>query len=170
MLKLALDQNFPVGVVTALTQQLPTNVQISSLGRIDYRLTDLDDRELLLALSLKGWDGLVTNNYKMLNIPTELAAIIATRCIFVALRGMGQNALQSTGAFLLELPNVLARARIPARKPLIFDIGLRQLPPKEAWDYMHKIASRHNTEANALHAEHRVTESEWSQARNDWLP
>ena len=45
-------------------------------GASIHELTDLDDRPLMLALRQEGFDWLVTNNYRMLRNPSELAAII----------------------------------------------------------------------------------------------
>jgi hypothetical protein len=51
-LKLALDQNFPVLILNAVT--LLPEVEIAPIHKIDPRLSDLDDRKLLIALRQLG--------------------------------------------------------------------------------------------------------------------
>jgi hypothetical protein len=79
---------------------------VSSLHQIDRRLCDLDDRSLLIALRQLGWNGLITNNYRMLAVPHEIAAIIKTRTTVVAVEGLGHDPLRAVGALLLELPGL----------------------------------------------------------------
>ena len=61
--RLALDQNFPTPLIRAVAAYLPEDVEVSSLHQIDHRLSDLEDRSLLIALRQLGWNGLITNNY-----------------------------------------------------------------------------------------------------------
>lgn len=68
-LRLALDQNFPRPLLEALQPFLPPDLELAHIFAIDPRMSDLADRELILQLAAWGWDGLVTNNYRMLNIP-----------------------------------------------------------------------------------------------------
>jgi hypothetical protein len=84
-LRLALDQNFPTPLIGAVIDYLPGDIEMKSLRRIDPRLSELDDRTLFLALHHLGWHGLVTNNYKMLDVPAELAAIVRTQAVVVAI-------------------------------------------------------------------------------------
>jgi hypothetical protein len=90
-LRLALDQNFPTPLIGAVTDYLPVDIEIKSLRRIDPRLSELDDRTLFLTLHHLGWHGLVTNNYKMLDVPAELAAIVRTQAVVVAVEGLGHD-------------------------------------------------------------------------------
>lgn len=83
MLRLALDQNFPLSVLDQVGQFLPSSLELTSLQRIDHRLTTLDDRPLIIALTQLGWNGLITNNYKMLYEPHEVAAVIETKAVVV---------------------------------------------------------------------------------------
>jgi hypothetical protein len=78
-IRLALDQNFPTPLIRAVAAYLPDDVEVRSLHQIDRRLSDLEDRSLLIALRQLGWNGLITNNYRMLAVPHEIAAIIKTR-------------------------------------------------------------------------------------------
>jgi hypothetical protein len=61
VLRLAVDQNFPLTVLDRVADFIPPSLQLASLQRIDPRLTTLDDRPLIIGLSQLGWHGLVTN-------------------------------------------------------------------------------------------------------------
>jgi hypothetical protein len=159
-LRLALDQNFPLDLVDALKEYQPDGVNLEGVGRIDPRLSDMDDRPLLIALSQLGWDGMATNNYKMLNVATELAAIMATGCVFIALHGMGDNPLRATGALLLELPGL--PRRLASEKHRIFDISYAHRHGDDPWKYMEKIASHQDTTAKELYASVKVSMAELS--------
>lgn len=100
-MRLALDQNFPIPLIDAVYDFLPADMQIAHLKVIDRRLSDLDDRSLVIALHQSGWDGLITNNYKMLDVPEEVAAIVKTKLTVIAIEGLGHDPLRAVGALLL---------------------------------------------------------------------
>ena len=68
-------------------------------------------RSLIIALHQGGWNGLITNNYKMLDVPAEVAAIVKTKLTVVAVEGLGHDPLRAVGALLLELPGIANRIR-----------------------------------------------------------
>ena len=72
-----LDHNFPEPILNSLRDFI-TEVNLIPLRRIDERLPELDDRRLVIAIHQLGFPGFVTSNYKMLQNPRELAAVIAT--------------------------------------------------------------------------------------------
>lgn len=76
--RLALAQNFPTPILAALVDFI-VDIELVPLRRIDCRLSSLDDRALVVALQQSGFQGLVTNNSKVLKNPKELAAIVATK-------------------------------------------------------------------------------------------
>jgi hypothetical protein len=133
-LRLALDQNFPTPLIGAVTDYLPDDIEIKSLRRIDPRLSELDDRTLFLTLHHLGWHGLVTNNYKMLDVPAELAAIVRTQAVVVAVEGLGHDPLRAVGALLLELPG-LSRRVLPRRRTCFVS------PTAAGWPRMHAPVS-----------------------------
>ena len=98
--RLALDQNFPTPILAALAEFI-VDIELIPLRRIDPRLSSLDDRTLVVALHQLGFPGLVTNNYKMLKNPKELAAIVATKLTVFAIEGVGDDPIRATGALLL---------------------------------------------------------------------
>lgn len=56
-LRLALDQNFPTPLINAVRVYLPTNLELQSLHEIDPRLSDLDDRPLIIGCTSSGGTG-----------------------------------------------------------------------------------------------------------------
>jgi len=160
---LALDQNFPTPLIRAVADYLPMDIEVESLQRIDPRLSDLDDRTLFLALHQLGWHGLVTNNYKMLDIPAELAAIVRTQAVVVAVEGLGHDPLRAVGALLLELPGL--RGRIRPRRSNVVRLSYRRSPPEDARSYFQRVAERRARVAEELWNEVLVREEEFSRAR-----
>jgi hypothetical protein len=77
-LRLALDENFPEPLLEDLRPWLPQDIEVVHINRIDPRLRgpEMGDRRLLIALHQLGFDGLITNNWRMLNIPWETAAVV----------------------------------------------------------------------------------------------
>lgn len=162
-LRLALDQNFPTPLIRAVADYLPMDIEVESLQRINPRLSDLDDRTLFLALHHLGWHGLVTNNYKMLDIPAELAAIVRTQAVVVAVEGLGHDPLRAVGALLLELPGL--RGRIRPRRSNVVRLSYRHRPPEDARSYFQRVAERRKRVAAELWDEVLVSEEEFTRAR-----
>lgn len=147
-LRLALDQDFPLPLLEANRAFLPSDIELAPLQRIDPRLPELGDRELVLALARLGWDGLVTGNDRMLTVPSALAAIVATKAVVVATHGLGHDPLRAAGALLLELPGLVDRLQ-PDRSN-VFRLAYGQRRPRDAWTYLEEAARRSQTSASAL--------------------
>lgn len=73
---------------------------------------------LVIAHHQLGFPGMVTNNYRILKNPRELAAIIETRLTIFAIEGVGGDPLRATGAVLLDLPGALKK--LGTRKGKVF--------------------------------------------------
>ena len=99
---LPLDQNFPEPILERMGPWMG-DIHLVPLRTIDHRLPRLDDRELLIALTQLGYEGLVTLNYKMLRNPAELAAVLKTKLTVFAVEGVGHDPIRATGALLLDL-------------------------------------------------------------------
>ncbi len=127
-IRLALDQNFPTPILRAIAEYI-VDVELIPIREIDVRLSTLDDRELLIALKQLGIPGLVTNNYKMLKNPKELAAIMATKLTVFAIEGVGDDPIRATGALLLDLPGALKR--MDTRKAQVFWMRPRNPTPDD---------------------------------------
>lgn len=157
-IRLALDQNFPVPLITAVRDFLPVDMHIAHLKDIDRRMSDLTDRQLIIALHQAGWDGLITNNYKMLDVPEEVAAIVKTKLTVIAIEGLGHDPLRAVGALLLELPGIPSRIR--PRRANVFRLSYRQRQPIDAWEYFRLAAERRSRDPQDLWIEVGVTDQE----------
>lgn len=157
-LRLALDQNFPTPLINAVRAYLPPALDVRSLREIDRRLSDIDDRPLFIALHQMGWHGLITNNYKMLDVPAEIAAIVKTKAVVVAIEGLGHDPLRAVGALLLELPGLPDRIRPGTSN--VFRLSYRRRAPEDAWSYFQRAARRLDREPDDLWHEVGVTNDE----------
>ncbi|MEJ7741276.1 MAG: hypothetical protein WKF73_01280 [Nocardioidaceae bacterium] len=160
-LRLALDQNFPTPLIYAVRDYLPSDPELTHISEIDPRLSDLSDRGLFIALSQLGYDGLVTNNYKMLKVPEELAAIVKTKAVVVAVEALGHDPIRAVGALLLELPNLADRVRPDTAN--IFRLNYARRRPEDGWTYFSKAAKRLERTPGDLWYEVKVTDDEMSR-------
>jgi hypothetical protein len=122
----------------------------------------LDDRTLFLALHHLGWHGLITNNYKMLDVPAELAAIVRTQAVVVAVEGLGHDPLRAVGALLLELPGLSNRV-IPRRSNVI-RLAYRRRMAEGARTRFQQVAERRGRITDELWQEVRVSDNEFARA------
>lgn len=134
---------------------------MTSIRDIDLRLSDLDDDQLIIALKQLGYSWLVTNNYRMLQNPRELAAILKTNLSVFAIEGLGHDPLRATGALLLDLPAALKRFQ--EDKPQAFWLRPRDPHPSDPWDLFKQAAQRHNRNFNDLYEEVKVTDQEFGE-------
>jgi hypothetical protein len=158
--RLALDQNFPTPILTALSDFI-VDIRLVPLREIDPRLSTLDDRQLVIALRQLGFPGLVTNNYKMLKNPKELAAIIATKLTVFAIEGVGDDPIRATGALLLDLPGALKR--MDTRKPQVFWMRPRSPQPEDPMDLFERAATHQHRDPAEFLREVEVTAAELAE-------
>lgn len=161
-LKLALDQNFPVTLLRAIDTWLPGDIEIRSIRDIDPRLSNFSDRDLVLCLSELGWDGLISNNYKIVNNPDEIAAFVGTKMIGIFTKQMGQDPIRAAGTLLLELPGLADRLQ-PGRSN-IFMLKFDHRAPRPAWEYLAEIGTRHGVETSKLWSEYKPLQGEGNAA------
>lgn len=154
---LALDQNFPEPILRSL-EDVIVDIRLVPLRGIDPRLPKLDDRDLIIALHQLGHVGLVTNNYKMLRNPRELAAILKTKLTVFAIEGIGHDPIRATGALLLDLPGALKRMKASGAQ--VFWLRPRNPPPRDPWQLFQEAARRQHREPLDLYEEVKVEEEE----------
>lgn len=134
------------------------DVRFTPIGSIDPRLPTLGDRELILALHQRGWPALVTNNYRMLRNPKELAAVLKTKIAVIAVQGLGDDMVRATGALLLDLPGVCKRLKPHAGQ--LFVLNPRDPRPKDPWQQFQQVARHAHRDHVQLYEEVRVTDDE----------
>ncbi len=158
-LELALDANFPEPILEALADYIQ-DIRLVPLDEIDGRLQDLDDRQLIIALHQLGYTWLVTNNYKMLDNPYELAAVLKTKMTVFAIKGAGDDMLRATGALLLDLPPAVKRVSKGGAAGRVFRFAPRSPTPRDPWDFMKKAAARREEPVNELYETAAVSNEE----------
>jgi hypothetical protein len=107
----ALDHNFPQPIVEVLADFM-TEAELVPLQEIDSRLPEFqNDWEVLLALHhhARPWDGLVTTDSSMIQLPRELAVLMQTKLTLVVALEAGHDPLKATGLVLAHLPGICAR-------------------------------------------------------------
>lgn len=159
--RFALEVNFPQPILDALAEFM-VDIELVPVQLIDTRLGDLEDRDLFLALRQEGYEWLVTNNYKILRNPMELAALMKARMKVFAIEGTGHDPLRATGAVLLDLPAALRRAA-PDGVAEVFWSRPRNPEPRKPWDLFTEAAVRRHMEAADLYEEVKVTDEEAAQ-------
>ena len=157
MTTLPLDHNFPQPILAALSEWLG-DVELLPIERIDSRLTNLGDRQLVIALHQLGYGRLVTNNYRMLQNPVELAAVIKTKMSVFAIEGVGDDPIRATGALLLDLPSVIKA--VEAGRPGVFWLRPRVPRPKDPWDLLKELAERRHEDVGDLYQRVAVSDDE----------
>jgi len=159
-LRLALDENFPEPLLNVLRDSswLPRDVEITHINRLDPRLRGMGDRQLLIALYQLGFHGLITNNWRMLNIPMEIAAIVATNAVVVAIKDMGDDAIRATGALLLELPGI--RKRLKPGVSNVFLLNYARRHGEDAWESLRRAAEHEGVSVGALYDQVKLSPDE----------
>ena len=157
MIKIPLDHNFPEPILMAMASWLG-DIELLPIRQIDSRLTRIGDRQLVLALHQLGYQGLVTNNYRMLQNPVELAAIIKTRLCVFAVQGVGDDPIRATGALLLDLPSAVKA--IESGRRGVFWLRPRSPKPYDPWKLLRESAKRRQEDVADLYRQVAVSDTE----------
>ena len=152
-----LDHNFPAPILACLDEFI-ADVKLIPLKRIHPFLAQLSDRELLIALYQLGYPGLVTSNYKMLQNPLELAAVLKTKLSVFAIEGVGHDPIRATGALLLDLPSAIRTMQ--SRSAGVFWLRPRQPQPQDPWELFKGVAAKRKEDVDALYERVRVSDDE----------
>jgi hypothetical protein len=145
-----LDHNFPMFAV-GFEWPRP-DLRVSRLWDIDRELTrDHDDWEVLRALHNRGRiDGFVTNDDKMLRLPTEMVALHSTSLALVITEGVGHQPVRATGLLMVHLETI---ANQLSGKPQIWILRPARLQSERAREYLIGIAKRRNVPVNMVYEE-----------------
>ena len=155
----ALDQNFPDPIIEALNDFIP-EAELVPLREIDPALTEIDDWQVLLALyhDPRPWDGLVTNDRHMLNLPREMAVLRQTNLTLVVAHDSGHDPVRATGLLFTHL-GYICRQTTDANSQ-VWELTANNRPAKDAWHHLERIASHRSTNAEALWREWRLSNAE----------
>ncbi len=152
----ALDQNFPEPIVEALEEFLEDAVELVPIRRIDPRMSSLDDWQVLLALHVhdRPWDGLITTDCNMLNLPKELAVLCQTKLTLVVAVSAGHDPIKATGLVLAHLAGICQRTR-PGRGQ-VWKLATRQRGAEDVWDHVEATARRRGETAQEMYERERL--------------
>lgn len=106
MARFALDEDFPDTTIEALGLGVP-EAALTPIRHIDPGLRRMDDWELLLSLQhLREWDGLISTDSRMLNLPRELAVLHQTNLTLVVVQEAGHDPLRAASTSISSGVNV----------------------------------------------------------------
>jgi hypothetical protein len=116
-------------------------MHVEMISKIDARLVDrLDDWEVILVLSQFGYEGLITLDASMLELPREMAVVHQTNFTLFAVEAAGDNPLRATGQLLLHARSVATQH--DSSQPQIFRVPApRTIQARSAWDRLGELAS-----------------------------
>jgi len=153
-----LDQNFPQPIVEGLRDWLEADAELTPIADIHREMATLDDWEVLLALhtDARAWDGLITIDARMLNLPRELAVLCQTKLTLVVAVAAGHDPIKATGLVLAHISNVCQRTRTDRAQ--VWRLATVGRDADNPWDYLDRAARRRGDTANAAFARERLSE------------
>jgi hypothetical protein len=156
----ALDQNFPLPIVEGLRDWLEADAQLAPIAEIHDEMATLDDWQVLLALhtDARSWDGLITTDARMLNLPRELAVLCQTKLTLVVAVAAGHDPIKATGLVLAHISNVCRRTR-PDRAQ-VWRLATVARDADDPWEYLDRAARRRDETASEAFARERLSESD----------
>ncbi len=157
----ALDHNFPQPIVEALVD-FQVEADLVRIDRIDPRMPDLDDWQLLLALHHhhQPWDGLITTDSSILRQPRELAVLIQTRLTLVVALASGHDPVKASGLLFAYLAGISKRTE-PGR-PQVWRLNAVDRPADDAWSILRQVAEHQNREPSSLWEESQLGDLEFA--------
>ena len=94
----------------------------------------------------------------MLWVPGEIAAIIATKAVVVAVESVGHDPLRAAGALLLELPGLASR--LVDGQSNVLRLSYKRRRPENGWEYLAEAARRRDVKPSSLWSQFRPQASE----------
>ncbi len=153
-----LDQNFPQNIINAL-RHIP-EANLTPLIQVDPALTmGHEDWEILRELHKNGFDGFITADSSMLQLPKELSVLLQTRLTLVVTERVGHDSIQATGLLLMHLPHIAHQTNSAA--PQLW----RLRPPsrknhEDPWERLREVADGMGQSARMLYRREQLAESE----------
>jgi len=153
--RFALDHNFPAPVLGAFSVMTP-NVELVAIAAIDQGFAELDDWELFVALHRheQPWDGLVTNDDKLLALEKEMTVLSQTNLTLVVAKGEGDSPIRAVGLLLCHLNHICHHTR-PDRAQ-VWLLRVAQKNYDEPRTYLERIASKKGTTVEAIVRTHKL--------------
>lgn len=155
----ALDQNFPAPIVEALEEYV-FDAELVQVSKIDKRMSRLDDWELFVALHQheRPWDGLVTTDSSMLDLPRELAAIMQTKSTVVVAEDAGHDPIKATGLLFAHISGICKKTDPDVAQ--VWKLQTKTSAASNPWEIFTRVAAHQNLSASKLRKEAWLTEAE----------
>jgi hypothetical protein len=168
VVRFALDEDFPETIIDALGIGIP-EVELVPVRRIDPRLRQMDDWELLLSLyHLAEWDGMLSTDSSMLNLPRELAVIHQTRLTLVAVEEAGHDPVRAAGLLLVHLPAICRKSVRSTGQ--IWKLSAQNKNHDDPWEELKRIAHHRKTNVSQLFRDHMLNRAELQRNPLQKLP
>jgi hypothetical protein len=166
--RFALDEDFPDTIIEALGIGVP-EAELVPIRKIDPRLRQMDDWELLLSLYHLGeWDGMVSTDSRMLKLPRELAVIHQTHLTLVTIEQAGHDPIQAVGLLLVHLPTI-CRKTVRSRGQ-IWKLNAQNKNHEDPWTELKRIAEHWQISVNQLFHDHRLSSRDLEHNPLEELP
>ena len=155
----ALDQGFPQNILEALRASV-REAELVWIGKIDPALSTVEDWELLLRLSRhdRPWDGLITTDDSMLNLPKEMVVLHQTRLTLVVTESAGHDPVTATGLLLAHLPHICKET--DRTKAQVWCLRTHRKPAEDPWVYLNSWAKRNRENPNNVYQRYRLRDEE----------
>lgn len=168
MIRFALDEDFPDTIIDALGLGVP-EAELVPIRHIDPSLRQMDDWKLLLSLHhLGAWDGLVSTDSRMLNLPREISVIHQTSLTVAIVEQAGHDPIRAAGLLLVHLPTICRKSVRSAGQ--IWRLSAQNKNHDDPWKELKRIAEHRKMSVNALFHEHRLSKKELGRNPLEELP
>jgi len=153
--RFALDHNFPAPVMGAFGVVMP-HVELRAVASIDANFAELDDWELFVALHRHEvqWDGLITNDDKLLALEKEMTVLSQTNLTLVVAKGEGDNPIRAVGLLLCHLNHICHHTR--QDRAQVWMLRVAQKNYDEPRHYLERIAEKKKTTVEEIVRTHRL--------------
>jgi hypothetical protein len=154
----ALDQNFPQPIVEGLRDWLEADAELAPIADIHREMATLDDWQVLLALHTdrRSWDGLITTDKGMLNLPRELTVLCQTKLTLVVAVAAGHDPIKATGLVLAHISNISQRTRTDRAQ--VWQLRTVARDAEDPWTHLDRAARRRGETARQVFARERLSE------------
>ncbi len=158
----ALDQNFPEPIIEALNDFIP-EAELVPLRDVDPLLAEIDDWQVFVALHHheRPWDGVISNDVRMLNLPREMAVRRQTNLTLVVAHDAGHDPIRATGLLFTHLGYVCRNTTQDHAQ--VWELRANNRPGHDAWYYLERMADHRSVDVDALWREWRLTRPELNE-------
>ena len=155
--RIALDQNFPTPIIDCIAPFIP-DVAFDHVQKIDPRLCQLDDWQLIVALHRRGYRALASNDYHMIDEARVASAAAQTKTSLILIESLGDDPIRATGALLLDVAWIAKR--LPPRKSAIYRIRRNNPRPMMIREVLEERAEHMGISVDELRGREQLTRAE----------